>query len=207
MRYGWVLPDVLNNQIRVDDHLQCFWNPIGPLLNVDKPAVFGIFLSKKGRIHYSGPHNFFVTLAILCEGLWILLDHDSNVLQEKKLTRRQRCRLKPPQMWILSRFVFCQVGYKAKEVWQVSNWPRRLGEFWVALTIFLCAEQEDKNWFCHWSCLMQNRPNKSCLNCCLLDKCRSCKISLLFLRAVTLWENAAAGPNKGSCQQKYPRIF
>ena len=207
MRYGWVLPGVLNDQIRIDDHLQCFWNPFGPLLNVDKPAVFGIFLSKKGHIHYSGPHNFFVTLAILCEGLWILLDHDSNVLQEKKLTRRQRCRLKPPQMWILSRFVFCQVGYKAKEVWQVSNWPRRLGEFWVALTIFLCAEQEDKNWFCHWSCLMQNRPNKSCLNCCLLDKCRSCKISLLFLRAVTLWGNAAAGPNKGSCQGEYPRIF
>ena len=104
------------------------------------------FLSKKGHIHYSGPHNFFITLAILCEGLWILLDHDSNVLQEKKLTRRQRCRLKPPQMWILSRFVFCQVGYKAKEVWQVSNWPRRLGEFWVALpdNLSLCRTRRQE---------------------------------------------------------------
>ena len=169
-------------------------------------SIWHFFIQKR-------PYSLFRTPQFLrnfSNPLWRTLNSSGPRLKciaREEVDEETEVQAETPQMWILSRFVFCQVGYKAKEVWQVSNWPRRLGEFWVALTIFLCAEQEDKNWFCHWSCLMQNRPNKSCLNCCLLDKCRSCKISLLFLRAVTLWENAAAGPNKGSCQQKYPRIF
>ena len=140
------------------------------------------------------PYSLFRTPQFLhnfSNPLWRTLNSSGPRLKciaREEVDEETEVQAETPQMWILSRFVFCQVGYKAKEVWQVSNWPRRLGEFWVALTIFLCAEQEDKNWFCHWSCLMQNRPNKSCLNCCLLDKCRSCKISDIFKGCYSLRE-------------------